>query len=251
LRARYLRRRLRPSGVLKLSQPRRPARMPTEPHARPRRPSGSLSRSRNGPTRTESLILALFLNLTIERSSSGPHGEHPVRGAPLPGTCLPKTTRVMPWGRRYPVGMPMTREQFAAFVRAAGMGVVATAAADGSPEAALVSLAATDAGEVIFDCATTARKLANLAVNPRVALVVGWNEGVSLQVEGVADVLAGADRQRYGRLYAEQFPGSRALDEHFAVVLVTPRWLRYYDARPASFRVVEGTLGDGVVVESS
>jgi general stress protein 26 len=145
----------------------------------------------------------------------------------------------------------MTREEFAAFVRAAELGVVATAAADGSPEAALVSLAATDAGEVIFDCATTARKLANLAVNPRVALVIGWNEGVSLQVEGVADVLGGADRQRYGRLYAEQFPGSRALDEHFAIVRVTPRWLRYYDARPESYRVVEGALDDGVAEGSS
>ena len=28
--------------------------------------------------------------------------------------------------------------------------------------------------------------------------------------------------------------------EEFAIVRVTPRWLRYYDARPESFHVTEG-----------
>ena len=68
------RRRLRPpSGVPKLSQPPRPARIPTEPHARPR-PSGSLSRTRNGPTRNDSLIRVLNV-MTVP---------------------LPSTTKVMP-----------------------------------------------------------------------------------------------------------------------------------------------------------
>jgi hypothetical protein len=91
---------LPPSGVLKLSQPRRPARTPTDPQARPRRPSGSLSRKRNGPTLTESLILARFLNLTIERSSSAsvPETRHFRNGASVLVRILPRTTRVMPRG---------------------------------------------------------------------------------------------------------------------------------------------------------
>jgi pyridoxine/pyridoxamine 5'-phosphate oxidase len=104
----------------------------------------------------------------------------------------------------------MTCGEFADFVRVAGMGVVATAGADGNPEAALVDLAATDAGEIIFDTAIVARKVANIAANPRV------------------------------RIYTERFPGSRALRAEFAIIRVTPRWLRYYDARPGSFRVAEG-----------
>src|ERR1700727_2545564 len=102
----------------------------------------------------------------------------------------------------------MTRGEFAEFVRVAGMGVVATADADGNPEAALVDLAATDAGEVIFDTPITARKVVNIAVNPRVALVVGWNDGVSVQLEGRADTLTGEERAEYGRIYTERFPGS-------------------------------------------
>ena len=138
----------------------------------------------------------------------------------------------------------MTRGEFAEFVRVAGMGVVATADAEGNPEAALVDLAATGAGEVIFDSAVTARKMANIAANPRVALVVGWRDSVSVQVEGLADTLTGTERAAYGRIYTERFPGSRALREEFAIVRVIPRWLRYYDARPASFRVAEGSWVD-------
>jgi pyridoxine/pyridoxamine 5'-phosphate oxidase len=134
----------------------------------------------------------------------------------------------------------MTCGEFADFVRVAGMGVVATAGADGNPEAALVDLAATDAGEIIFDTAIVARKVANIAANPRVALVVGWNDGVSVQLEGRADILTGTERAEYGRIYTERFPGSRALRAEFAIIRVTPRWLRYYDARPGSFRVAEG-----------
>ena len=112
----------------------------------------------------------------------------------------------------------MTREEFAEFVRVAGMGVVATVDAEGNAEAALVELAATNAGEVIFDSAVVARKVGNIAANPRVALVVGWSYGVSVQVEGLADTLTGTERAEYGRIYTERFPGSRALLEEFAIV---------------------------------
>jgi pyridoxine/pyridoxamine 5'-phosphate oxidase len=118
--------------------------------------------------------------------------------------------------------------------------VVATVDPAGHPEAALVDLAVTGDGELVFDTTVATRKVANLAANPRVALVIGWSDGVSLQVEGVADILAGAEREAYGRVYQDQFPGSRVLLDEFAVVRVRPRWLRHYDARAEPARVVEG-----------
>lgn len=63
---------------------------------------------------------------------------------------------------------------------------------------------------------------------------------MSLQVEGRADVLGGTDRIAYGQVFESQFPGSRALEADFALIRVVPDWLRYYDARPDSFRVAEG-----------
>ncbi|HEX3801768.1 MAG TPA: pyridoxamine 5'-phosphate oxidase family protein [Solirubrobacteraceae bacterium] len=134
----------------------------------------------------------------------------------------------------------LTRSEFVRFVRAARLAVVATANAQSQPEAALVEVAVTEAGELVFDSKSEARKVRNIALSPRVALVIGWNESVSVQVEGKADILAGADRSAYGQVFESQFPGSRALQEDFALIRVAPDWLRYYDARPDSFSVAEG-----------
>ena len=137
---------------------------------------------------------------------------------------------------------PMTRAEFVEFVRAAKLGVVATVDADGHPEAALVDLAVTDLGEVLFDTKTTARKVVNIGGTQRVALVVGWADRVSVQAEGDAEVLWGAEREKYGRIHQEQVPKSRAFREDFTLVKMVPTWLRYYDARPESFSIVETRL---------
>ena len=134
----------------------------------------------------------------------------------------------------------MTRDDFIEFVRSTRQGVVATVDAHGAPEAALVGLAVSDAAEVIFDSLTDTRKVRNIRAHPRVALVIGCDGGVSVQVEGVADILAGAERYKYGEIYLSQFPGARALHDEFSIVRVVPRWSRYYDAREAPALVLEG-----------
>ena len=137
---------------------------------------------------------------------------------------------------------PMTRAEFVEFVRAAKLGVVATVDAEGHPEAALVDLAVTDHGEVLFDTKAAARKVVNIGGNQRVALVVGWADKVSVQAEGDAEVLFGAEREKYGRIHQEQLPTSRAFREDFTLVKMVPTWLRYHDARPESFSIVETPL---------
>lgn len=82
------------------------------------------------------------------------------------------------------------------FVRARGLGVVASRGPFGSPQAALVGIAATDQGELVFDCSRSSRKYANIESDPTVALVVGWDDEVTIQIEGRAEVLSGVDLQR-------------------------------------------------------
>ena len=135
----------------------------------------------------------------------------------------------------------MTREEFVEFVRAARMGVVATVDASGDPEAALVDLAVTDAGEIVFDSLATARKVANIGHHARVAVVVGWTDGVSVQIEGDARVRSGDDLAAYRAIHHAQLHKGRTLRDDFTVVTVVPSWLRYYDARPESFGMVEGS----------
>ena len=50
-------------------------------------------------------------------------------------------------------------------------------------------LAVTDEGDVLFNGQTATRKVDNLRANPRAAWVIGWDDGVSVQVEGSAEIL--------------------------------------------------------------
>lgn len=129
---------------------------------------------------------------------------------------------------------------FTSFVRANPLGVVATTAPNGHPEAALVSFAVTPEGSLLFNAHLAARKVANLRANPRAAAVIGGTGAISVQVEGEAVIESGAARRVAGQVYLDQFPGSRALDEAFALIRLTPEWLRSYDASVEPARVSEG-----------
>lgn len=120
-----------------------------------------------------------------------------------------------------------------AFIRAVGMAVLATASPDGRPEAALVGVAVTDSGELVVDILGDARKLANIERNDQVALVIGWGD-VSLQVEGRIRVVEGGERHRYEQVYLDRFPDSKIADPTFVVAVITPHWVRRYDARTAT-----------------
>lgn len=123
------------------------------------------------------------------------------------------------------------------------MGVVATTAADGRPEAALVGLAALEDGTLIFDAHLTARKIGNLRRNVRVAVVVGVTGEVSVQLEGSARIAEGVERYELGTAYNSQLPGSRALGEEFAVIAVSVEWVRVYDAGPVPPKITEADWG--------
>lgn len=132
----------------------------------------------------------------------------------------------------------MNRDELIAFTRQIGLAVVATLGPDGAPQAALVGVAATDAGELVFDTSRGSRKVANLARNPQVAVVVGgWQDEVTVQCEGIADILHGDDLVRCQPFYFDQHPDGRerANDPDIVYVWVRPRWARRADFRPESF----------------
>lgn len=131
----------------------------------------------------------------------------------------------------------MDRRELIDFLRARGLGVIASRGPDGSPQAALVGIAATDEGEIVFDCSRGSRKYANVERDPAVALVVGWHDEVTVQIEGSAQILGGADLERCKAAYFEQYPDGqeRAASPEIAHIRVIPRWLRYSDYRPDTF----------------
>ncbi|MFI6031996.1 pyridoxamine 5'-phosphate oxidase family protein [Amycolatopsis magusensis] len=119
------------------------------------------------------------------------------------------------------------------YVRAHRAGVVSTLGPDGEPQAAYLTLAATDTGELVFDAKPDSRKVANLRRDGRIALVIGGPDGTTLQCQGIADFPAGDELERCTSAYLAAFPEFAPSFDHGSVVVlrVILDWARYGDFR--------------------
>jgi pyridoxine/pyridoxamine 5'-phosphate oxidase len=130
----------------------------------------------------------------------------------------------------------MTLEEVFDIARRKRYLVVSTVNESGAPEAALMGFALTQANEVVFDTLASSRKAVNLAHNSAAALVIGWDENISLQIEGPARRPAGEDLARAKTAYFREWPDGRARENwpDIAYVVVKPKWIRYsnYAAGP-------------------
>ena len=90
------------------------------------------------------------------------------------------------------------------FLEGEKLAVLATASEDGRPEAAVMGFAVTPELEIIFDTVRSFRKYPNLKKNPRVAWVIGCTSEISVQLEGNAVELEGAELEKYKDIYAEE-----------------------------------------------
>jgi general stress protein 26 len=121
-----------------------------------------------------------------------------------------------------------------AFLRSHHHAVLASVAAQGEPQSALVEVALTDRLEIVFDTLNDTRKYANILADPRTSLVIGgWTEGDerTVQYQGIADIPEGEELQRLQSVYFDVFPESRARLEwpNIVYVRLRPTWIRYCD----------------------
>jgi pyridoxine/pyridoxamine 5'-phosphate oxidase len=124
----------------------------------------------------------------------------------------------------------MTRDDLITFLRQHKLAVEASVAPGGSPQAAVVGYAVSDSLELVFDTLSTTRKHQNLRANPRIALVVGWDE-ITAQIEGVADFPEGDELERIRQCYFTAYPDGRDRLAWPGIthVRVRPTWVRYSD----------------------
>ncbi len=127
------------------------------------------------------------------------------------------------------------------FLEVEKFGVLATATEDGKPEAALMGFAVTPELEIIFDTVRRFRKYPYLKNNPRVAFVIGCSSVLSVQYEGIARELEGAELAKYEAIYAKKYPDSTGRDKwpDLTYFLVQPKWVRYGDYTPNKRRIEE------------
>jgi Pyridoxamine 5'-phosphate oxidase len=125
----------------------------------------------------------------------------------------------------------MQRDELIAFLRRHKLAVQASVGAAGAPQAAVVGIAISDQLELIFDTLQSTRKYQNLLVHPRIALVVGWDEAITAQIEGVVDFPAGAELERIRQCYFVPYPDGRDRLAWPGIThaRVRPSWVRYSD----------------------
>jgi pyridoxine/pyridoxamine 5'-phosphate oxidase len=130
----------------------------------------------------------------------------------------------------------MTESDLYTFIASCKLGVISTLSSSGSVQSALVGIAVTQDLEIIFDTVKSSRKYSNLISNPVCSLVVGWTGEQTVQYEGVATELQGAELQRCQRTYFEAWPDgpSRMTWPGIVYFGVRPTWIRYsdFDANP-------------------
>ncbi|QIP85935.1 hypothetical protein GLX30_20005 [Streptomyces sp. Tu 2975] len=135
----------------------------------------------------------------------------------------------------------MKRDELVWFLRRNRLAVQASAAPDGSPQAAVVGFAVSDDLEIVFDTVRTTRKSLNLRADPRIALVIGWDDAITVQIEGLADFPAGAELTRLQECYFRVYPDGRDRLSWPGIthVRVRPTWVRYSDFTQEPPHVVE------------
>jgi PPOX class probable F420-dependent enzyme len=135
----------------------------------------------------------------------------------------------------------MTRAELLAFLRLHRIAVQASVADDGTPQAAVVGIAVTDDLEIVFDTLGDTRKAHNLRRRPRIALVVGWDDERTAQIEGTADEPTGPELARLKDVYFRVYPDGVARQSWPGItyVRVRPSWIRYTDFREPSRSLVE------------
>jgi pyridoxine/pyridoxamine 5'-phosphate oxidase len=124
----------------------------------------------------------------------------------------------------------MTKDFVYEFIKQYNLAVISTISLNSKPEAALIGIAVSEDLEIIFDTVKTSRKYQNLLQNPSAALVIGWDNETTVQYEGIATELNGADVQYYKEIYFEVYPDGRERDKTWPDIVhfkITPKWIRY------------------------
>ncbi|MGW0555625.1 pyridoxamine 5'-phosphate oxidase family protein [Streptomyces sp. NPDC002926] len=135
----------------------------------------------------------------------------------------------------------MKRDELMWFLRRYKLAVQATVTPDGAPQAAVVGFAVSDELEIVFDTVETTRKCLDLRADPRIALVIGWDDAITVQLEGVADFPTGPELERIQQCYFAAYPDGRDRLTWPGIthVRVRPTWVRYSDFTQDPPHIVE------------
>ncbi len=129
------------------------------------------------------------------------------------------------------------------FIKKNKLAVLATVG-EAAPESSVLEFGETDDLKIILDLFTSSRKYKNMKVNPNVSLVIGWDENITIQYEGIAEELSGEEKNKYQNEYWKKNPEAKrwADQKGIAYFKVTPKWIRYSDLNSHPWEIFEVEL---------
>lgn len=127
----------------------------------------------------------------------------------------------------------MTANFIYRFIGQHQLAVISTVSPELKPEAALIGIAVSEKLELIFDTVKSSRKFQNILHNPAVALVAGWDNEITVQIEGTATLLTDTTADiNLKEIYFNTFEGARERAHTWEGLVhfkITPTWIRYSD----------------------
>jgi len=126
------------------------------------------------------------------------------------------------------------------FIRKQKLAVLATVG-DVVPESSVLEFGETNNLEIILDMFVSSRKYKNMKKNPNVSLVIGWDENITIQYEGVAEELKRGKKVKYQQIYWMKNPTAKrwADKEGITYFKITPKWIRYSDLNNHPWKIFE------------
>ena len=129
----------------------------------------------------------------------------------------------------------MTKTELFDFIGRHRYAVISSISPAGAPQSAVVGIGVSRDLEIVFDTLKSSRKYANLISNPAASVTV-WTGEATVQLDGIAEEPAGAERDRYREIYFEALAGwaGPARLVGLTHVVIHPKWIRYsdFDQRP-------------------
>lgn len=125
----------------------------------------------------------------------------------------------------------MTSKEILKFIKEHSLAVIATVNQENKPEAAVVEFGEFADLTIIIDTLKSSRKYKNLLKNENVAIVIGWDENITVQIEGTAKELSGKEFERAKQIYFIKNPRAKKWADNPDIVYyaIKPTWIRYSD----------------------
>ncbi|MEK9176498.1 MAG: pyridoxamine 5'-phosphate oxidase family protein [Patescibacteria group bacterium] len=118
------------------------------------------------------------------------------------------------------------------FLNSQPLATISTVNENGTPQSALIGFGEKEDLTLIIGTNKSTRKYKNILKNPRVALAIGFgNEMLTVQYEGVAELMPDHELESYQKLYYAKNPSAQKYESdagqtYFKII---PRWIRYTD----------------------